>query len=78
MNLSNGDKEKSAKALEKAVDANGEYIEHFIENPFLDTAFYKVQFKNGDIKEFGANTIAMNLYDQVDNEGYQGMTVGKY
>lgn len=73
LNLPNGDKREPAKVLRSAVDENGDYIGHCNANPFLDTALYTVQFKSGDVKEFGANTIAMNLYDQVNNEGYQGM-----
>ena len=60
--------------LGRAVGANCNYKGHYNENSFLDTTFYEVQFKNGDVVKFGTNTIAMNLYDQVDNEGYQGMT----
>ena len=73
MNLPNGKTREPAKVLQRAVDENGDYIGHCNENPFLDTALYTVQFKSGAVKEFGANTIAMNLYDQVDKEGYQGM-----
>lgn len=74
LNLPNGDKKEQAKVPGRAVDENGNYIGHCNENPFMDTAHQRVQFKSGDVKEFGANTIAINLYNQVDNEGYQGMT----
>ena len=73
LNLPNGDTREPAKVLRRAVDENGDYIGHCNVNPFLDTALYTVQFKSGAVKEFGANTIAMNLYDQVDKEGYQGV-----
>ena len=41
-------------------------------NPFLDTQEYKVDFKvdiDGIPHEYAANTIAENLYSQVDSEG---------
>ena len=38
-------------------------------NPILDTREYEVEFLDGATDVFTANTIAENLYSQVDDEG---------
>jgi len=38
-------------------------------NPILDTREYEVEFSNGNSSSYMANTIAENLYAQVDQEG---------
>ena len=41
------------------------------ENPFLDTRQYEVELSDGTTEEYYANTIAENLFSQVDSEGRQ-------
>jgi hypothetical protein len=38
-------------------------------NPILDTRLYEVRFNDGSTQEYMANTIAENLYSQIDPEG---------
>ena len=38
-------------------------------NPLLDTREYEVEFPDGSIDILSTNTIAENLYSQVDQEG---------
>ena len=40
------------------------------ENPILNTAIYDVRFPDGAMKQYAANTIAENLYSQVDIDGH--------
>ena len=55
----------------RAKDSNGEIIGTYNENPFLNTIVYDVEFPDGEIKEYGANVIAENMYSQVDPDGHR-------
>ena len=39
-------------------------------NPVLNTAVYNIETPDGNIYEYTANVIAQNLWDQVDDYGY--------
>ena len=45
------------------------------DNPMLNTAVYDVQFPDGAIKQYSANTIAENLYAQVDIDGHTSLVL---
>ena len=51
-------------------DHDGNTIEFQNKNPILNTAVYDVQFPDGAMKQYAANTIAENLYSQVDIDGH--------
>ena len=38
-------------------------------NPMLDTRIYDVIFPDGVIRQYSANSIAENMYSQIDQEG---------
>ena len=40
-------------------------------NPILDLHVYEVLYEDGYIEEFATNSIAENIYNQVDADGYQ-------
>jgi hypothetical protein len=50
-------------------DPNGDPIGRRRINPKLDTRLYEVQMQDGAIIEYAANTIAENLYSQIDEQG---------
>jgi hypothetical protein len=50
-------------------DPNGDPIGRRHINPKLDTRLYEVQMQDGAIIEYAANTIAENLYSQIDEQG---------
>ena len=52
-------------------DANGIHIGVANENPFLDTRAYEVEYTDVQKATFSANTIATNMFAQVDEEGNQ-------
>jgi hypothetical protein len=52
-------------------DCNGNPIGVGHSNPVLDSRVYKVKFPDGHMEEFAANTIAENIFSQVDEEGNQ-------
>ena len=66
-----GDGLVTAKVLARKHDRDGNPIGIGHTNPLLDTRVYEVQFPDGHTEEFAANTIAENIYSQVDEEGNQ-------
>jgi hypothetical protein len=58
-----------AKVVRRSIDENGKIVGSFNENPALNTLVYEVEFPDGAIKEYAANTIAENILYQVDSEG---------
>ena len=46
-------------------------VGHYDPNPLLNSIVYDVEFPDGAIKQYAANTIAQNMYSQVDSDGHQ-------
>lgn len=58
-----------AKVTKRLRDANGIPIGTANDNPILDTRIYEVEYLDGHRASLTANTIAENLFAQVDEEG---------
>ena len=58
-----------AKVTKRLKDAKGQPIGTANENPILDTRMYEVEYLDGYKTSLAANTIAENLFAQVDAEG---------
>ena len=58
-----------AKVTKRLRDANGIPIGTANDNPMLDTRLYEVEYLDGYTTALTANTIAENLFSQVDEEG---------
>ena len=58
-----------AKVTKRLRDANGRPIGKAHNNPILDTRLYEVEYLDGHKASLTANTIAENLFSQVDDEG---------
>ena len=71
--LPKGDGDALAKVMRRSVDANGKVIGIFNENPLLNTILYECEFEDGLMKEYTANMIASNIYEE-SNADY-GATV---
>ena len=69
--LLKGDKYQFSKIKAHKKDEQGNLIRHSDSNPILDTRLYKVEFDDGEVCEYAVNTIAENLYSQIDKEGFQ-------
>jgi hypothetical protein len=69
--LPKGDILLPAKVIGRKHDRDGNPLGIGHSNPLLDTRIYEVQFPDGHTEEFTANTIAENIYSQVDTEGNQ-------
>ena len=68
--LPQGEKLQSEKVKGRAKDYDGNSIGTFDINPILNSIVYDVEFPDGAIKQYAANTIAENMYSQLDSDGY--------
>lgn len=55
----------------RARTHDGELVGVRNDNPILDTRTYEVEFADGQLAEFSANTIAENMFAQCDESGNQ-------
>ena len=58
-----------AKVTKRLRDANGIPIGRAHDNPILDTRVYEVEYLDGHRASLSANTIAENIFSQVDEQG---------
>ena len=64
-----GESAQFKKVNKRLRDANGLPIGVARANPILDTRVYEVEYHDGFNAYFTSNTIAENLFSQVDEEG---------
>jgi hypothetical protein len=74
LNLPQGEEMLPARVIGLSMDDNGRIIGNANENPILNTTLYDVQFSDGMIKTYAANTIAENVYNMVNEEGESNTT----
>ena len=70
VHLPQGEQIRNARVISRSKDADGNTIGTYDTNPLLNTVVYDVEFPDGAIKEYNANTIAENMYRQVDADGF--------
>ena len=58
-----------ATIVSRKRDAHGNLVGVASSNPITDTRMYNVQFVDGAMAEYSINTIAENLYANIDDEG---------
>ena len=64
-----GDGPEFARVTKRLRDANGLPIGTANDNPILDTRLYEIEYLDGHKSSLAANTIAENIFAQVDDEG---------
>lgn len=64
-----GSKRVAARVTKRVRDEQGRPIGVKHPNPILDTRRYTVEFSDGTTEEYYANSIAENLFSQIDSEG---------
>jgi len=69
--LPHGKHVQQAKVRGRAKDTAGKVIGAHDDNQLLNTIVYDVEFPDGAVKQYSANTIAGNMFAQVDSEGHQ-------
>jgi hypothetical protein len=60
-----------ARVTKRLKDANGLPIGKSNNNPILDTRLYEVEYQDGYKAAMSANTVAENLFAQVDDDGHR-------
>ena len=60
-----------ATVKRRVKDYNGNMVGRSNNNPLLDTAEYEVELEDGTTDKVFANTIAQNIYSQLDSEGQE-------
>ena len=65
----------AAHVKRRAIDQDGRPIGVANDNPMLDTRRYVVQYLDGTTETLTANTIATNLFAQVDQEGRRQLLI---
>jgi hypothetical protein len=60
---------KRATVKERTRDFEGNFIGKSHQNPLLDTSEYIIEYEDGTSDRMFANSIAENIYSQVDDEG---------
>ena len=66
-----GEGPEFAKVTKRLRDANGIPIGTANDNPILDSRLYEVEYADGYKASLAANTIAENMFAQVDDEGHR-------
>ena len=61
---------KPSKLKVTYKDCDGKQSFTFDQNPLLNSIIYNVGFLDGDIKQYATNTIAQNIYSQIDSDCY--------
>ena len=69
VHLPQGEDIKAAKVTGRTLNSKGELTGTYNENPILNTLTYDVEFPDGEVREYGANIIAENMFAQVDTSG---------
>ena len=64
-----GDSSQFARVTKRLRDAQGIPIGIAHDNPLLDTRIYEVEYLDGHKAALSANTIATNMFAQIDEEG---------
>ena len=70
VSLPQGEENKQVKVIGRSKDADCNINGTYDNNPFSNTMVYDVQFPDGEIKEYAANIIAENIYNQADVDGH--------
>jgi hypothetical protein len=68
--LNKDDSTSIARVIRRAVDSDGKVIGTWDSNPVLNTLVYECEFNDGTIKEYAANIIASNIYEEGDADGW--------
>ena len=65
-----GESRVLARVKDRKRDHDGALIGKTHSNPILNTSVYNVETPDGHLQEYNANVIAENLWNQVDDDGY--------
>ena len=77
--IARGDGEElhHARVKRRAIDQDGRPIGTANNNPMIDTRQYEVEYLDGSVETLVANTIAENLFAQIDEEGHRQLLLSE-
>eukprot|EP00957_Ditylum_brightwellii_P209553 15362235-Ditylum_brightwellii.AAC.1 len=64
--LPQGEAHVAAKVLCHHIGDNGQVYRKYSSNPMLNSILYDIEFVDCNIKQYSANIIAQNMYDQLN------------
>ena len=67
--LPQGDKMKSVTVKGRSKNSSRNITRNFNENTTIKSIVYDIDFPDGAVKQYDANTITENMYNQVDQHG---------
>ena len=65
-----GDRRLKCVILNRIKDKHGNPVGKRHSNPLLDTREYNLKIPDGSTEQYTANTVAENLYSDIDDEGF--------
>ena len=65
-----GDSHAMATVISCAVDDDGRLKGEHNDNPMLNSLMYMCEFPDGSVKEYSANVIASNIFEEADSDGH--------
>ncbi len=68
--LPNGNSMAIVKVVRCGVDNEGHLVGTFNDNPLLNTLLYDCKFNDGTTRAYSVNTIASNIFMELDADGY--------
>ena len=68
--LPQGENMVTVKVKRYSKNIEGDIVGEYNKDPMLNSIIYDIKFSDGEIKEYLANMIALNIYCQVDPDGY--------
>ena len=64
-----GEEMVTGKVTQRTIGLDGQVTGTYDNNPYLSPIIYDVEFLDGQVKEYAANTIAENMLTQLDSDG---------
>ena len=73
--LPQGEELWRAKVKKWHTNSDGAVVGTYNDNPLLNSIVYNVEFLDGTVKEYAANTIAQNMYMTLDSQRREQYTL---
>jgi hypothetical protein len=71
--LPHDDGKAHAYVVKCVVGSDGQLLEEYSDNPLLNSIIYECEFDDGTVKEYAANTIASNIFQESDADGFSSL-----
>jgi hypothetical protein len=68
--LPHDDGKALARVVKRVVGSDGQLLGEYSDNLLLNSLIYECEFDDGTVKEYAANTIASNIFQESDADGF--------